>query len=162
MSIINFCLNMFRASLCPSSGEQRPCYCIWCILVCNKREIVHISRNAFFCGVVCGKPCWKFMCMCECPAIIVQVPMTRIHIDMYSPSFREASISEMIQRQCQINHLASELFFFLILAHPVYKMWIIHEPNSQNHETNCILKIKKRRLYTMFKIFSTYICWINI
>ena len=25
---INFCLNMFRASLCPSSGEQRPCYCI--------------------------------------------------------------------------------------------------------------------------------------
>ena len=20
---------MFRASLCPSSGEQRPCYCIW-------------------------------------------------------------------------------------------------------------------------------------
>jgi len=30
MFIINFCLNMFRASLCPSSGEQRPCYCIWC------------------------------------------------------------------------------------------------------------------------------------
>ena len=27
------CLNMFRASLCPSSGEQRPCYCIWCVLV---------------------------------------------------------------------------------------------------------------------------------
>ena len=21
---------MFRASLCPSSGDQRPCYCIWC------------------------------------------------------------------------------------------------------------------------------------
>ena len=31
MLIINFCLNMFRASLCPSSGEQRPCYCIWYI-----------------------------------------------------------------------------------------------------------------------------------
>jgi len=25
MFIINFCLNLFRASLCPSSGEQRPC-----------------------------------------------------------------------------------------------------------------------------------------
>jgi len=25
MLIINFCLNMFRLSLCPSSGEQRPC-----------------------------------------------------------------------------------------------------------------------------------------
>jgi len=30
MFIINFCLNMFQASLCPSSGEQRSCYCIWC------------------------------------------------------------------------------------------------------------------------------------
>jgi len=28
--IINFCLNIFRASLCPSSGAQRPCYCMWC------------------------------------------------------------------------------------------------------------------------------------
>jgi len=24
------CLNMFRASLCPSSGEQDVCYCMWC------------------------------------------------------------------------------------------------------------------------------------
>ena len=23
-------LNMFRASLCPSSGEQDICYCMWC------------------------------------------------------------------------------------------------------------------------------------
>ena len=33
MFIINVCLNMFLASLYPSSGEQRPCYCIWCVLV---------------------------------------------------------------------------------------------------------------------------------
>ena len=33
MFIINFCLNMFRASLCPSSGEQMPSYCIWCIVL---------------------------------------------------------------------------------------------------------------------------------
>jgi hypothetical protein len=33
MFIIDFCLNMFRASLCPSSGEQRPCYCIWCTVL---------------------------------------------------------------------------------------------------------------------------------
>ena len=32
MFIINFCLNMFRASLCPSS-EQRPYYCIWCVVL---------------------------------------------------------------------------------------------------------------------------------
>ena len=33
MFSINFCLNMFRASLCLSSGEQRPSYCIWCIVL---------------------------------------------------------------------------------------------------------------------------------
>jgi len=33
MFIINFCLNMFRASSCPSSEEQRPCYCIWCTVL---------------------------------------------------------------------------------------------------------------------------------
>ena len=32
--------------------------------------------------------------------------------------------------QTKINLLAPELFFFLILAHPVYKMWIILEPNT--------------------------------
>ena len=30
----------------------------------------------------------------------------------------------------RINLLAPELFLFLILAHPVYKMWIIQEPNT--------------------------------
>jgi hypothetical protein len=33
MFIINFYLNMLRASLCPSSGEQRTRYCIWCIVL---------------------------------------------------------------------------------------------------------------------------------
>ena len=33
MFIINFCLKMFRASLCPFSGEQRHCYCIWCVVL---------------------------------------------------------------------------------------------------------------------------------
>ena len=29
----------------------------------------------------------------------------------------------------QVTFLAPELFFFLSLAHTVYKMWIIQEPN---------------------------------
>ena len=33
MFIIKFCLNMFRASLYPSSGDQRPCYCICCVVL---------------------------------------------------------------------------------------------------------------------------------
>jgi len=31
--LINFYLNMFQASLCPSSGEQRTRYCIWGIVL---------------------------------------------------------------------------------------------------------------------------------
>ena len=33
MFIINFCLNMFRASLYPSSGEQRPCVTAYGVLL---------------------------------------------------------------------------------------------------------------------------------
>ena len=61
-----------------------------------------------------------------------------------------------------INLLAPELFF-LILAHPVYKMWIIQEPNMLELWNKLHFEDKKkRRVYTMLKIFSTYICWINI
>ena len=31
--IIDYCLDMFRASLCPSSGEKSTCYCIWGFLL---------------------------------------------------------------------------------------------------------------------------------
>ena len=59
------------------------------------------------------------------------------------------------------NLLAPELFLF-ILAHPVYKMWIIQEPNKVELWNKLHFKEKERTVYTMFKIFSTYICWINI
>ena len=29
MLIIDYSLDMFRASLCPSSGEKTTCYCVW-------------------------------------------------------------------------------------------------------------------------------------
>ena len=53
---------------------------------------------------------------------------------------------------------------FLILAHSVYKMWIIQEPNKLEIWDKLHFKEekKKRRVYTMFRIFGTYICWINI
>jgi len=57
------------------------------------------------------------------------------------------------------NLLEPELFF-LILAHPVYKMWIIQEPNTLELWNKLHFEEKKkRRVYTMFKIFGTYICW---
>jgi len=60
------------------------------------------------------------------------------------------------------NLLAPE-FFFLILAHSVYKTWIIQEPNKLELWNKLHFEEeKKRRVNTMFKIFGTYICWINI
>jgi len=61
-----------------------------------------------------------------------------------------------------INLLVQELLF-LILAHPVYKMWIMQESNTlELWKKKLHFEEKKRRVYTMFKIFDTYICWINI
>jgi len=51
---------------------------------------------------------------------------------------------------------------FLILAHPVYKMRIILEPNTLELWNKLHSEEKKQTVYTIFKIFSTYICWINI
>ena len=50
----------------------------------------------------------------------------------------------------------------LILAHSVYKIWIIQDPNKLELWNKLHFKEKKRRVHTMFKIFGTYICWINI
>ena len=61
----------------------------------------------------------------------------------------------------RFNILAPELFF-LILAHSIYKMWITQEPNTLELWNKLHFEEKKRRVYTMFKIFGTYICWINI
>jgi hypothetical protein len=51
---------------------------------------------------------------------------------------------------------------FFILAQPVYKMLIIQEPNTLELWNELHFEEKKRRVHIMFKIFITYICWINI
>ena len=51
---------------------------------------------------------------------------------------------------------------FLILAHSANKMWIIQETNALELWNKLHFEEKKRRVYTVFKIFSIYICWINI
>ena len=48
-------------------------------------------------------------------------------------------------------------YFFLILAHPVYEMWILKEQNTLKLWNKLHFEEKRRRLYTMFKIFSAYI-----
>jgi len=51
-------------------------------------------------------------------------------------------------------------YFFLNFSTPVYKMWIIQEPNTLELWNK--LHFEEQKVYTMFKIFGTYICWINI
>ena len=47
MFIINFCLIMFRASLCPSSGEQRPCVTAYCIQQNQRRTPYAVTHGLF-------------------------------------------------------------------------------------------------------------------
>ena len=54
------------------------------------------------------------------------------------------------------------IFFFQISAHPVFKMWVIQKPNKVALWNKRHFEEKKWRLYSMFKIFSTDTCWINI
>ena len=60
-----------------------------------------------------------------------------------------------------INPLAPD-FFFLILAHPVFTMLITQEPKKVALWNKRHFEEKKRRVCSMFKIFCTCICWINI
>ena len=57
MFIINFCPNMFRASLCPSSGEQRPCYCIWWVVLVLL-DVVGSGCGALLCRMWA---LWRFL-----------------------------------------------------------------------------------------------------
>jgi len=79
-----------------------------------------------------------------------------------APSNQEVQIDHLDKTlSVDFNLLAPELFF-LILAHPVYKMWIIQEPNTLELWNKLHFEEKKTIVYTVFKIFSTYICWIYI
>jgi len=58
------------------------------------------------------------------------------------------------------NLLAPELFFFLILAHPVNKMWIIQEPNALELWNKLHFEEKKNGEYIpcLKYLVSVYIC----
>jgi len=43
-------LNMFRASLCPPSGKQDVCYCMWCAALVLL-DVVGSGCGALRCGV---------------------------------------------------------------------------------------------------------------
>ena len=49
-------LNMFRASLCPSSGEQDVCYCTWCAVLVLLWLVAAVGRCVVGCEH-CGGYC---------------------------------------------------------------------------------------------------------
>jgi len=68
----------------------------------------------------------------------------------------------VVGHEIQADYPFGAGIIFLTLAHPVYKMRIIQEPNTLELRNKLHFEEKKRRVYTVFKIFSTYICSINI
>ena len=66
---------MFRASLCPSSGEKTTCYCIWSVFAVTRKD-ADISRVVFM-GIVCGLISWGYWCVCVCVAVSgIKMPET--------------------------------------------------------------------------------------
>jgi hypothetical protein len=59
-----------------------------------------------------------------------------------------------------INLLATD--FLKMLAHPVFKMWVIKKPNNVALWNKRHFEERKMEIIQHFKIFSTDICWINI
>jgi len=97
MFIINFCLNMFRASLCPSSGEQRPCVTAYGILCCNKRGKVDVRLISTFSRL--------FQCI---------TPYTVTH-GLCSPEDGHNDARNMLRQKLIINIWLLHLFGFLSL-----------------------------------------------
>ena len=65
----------------------------------------------------------------QIPAELSDVKVLPVHIKYLTLFYKGCHLSFYEQTIDQIKLLAPELFF-LILAHPVYKMWIIQEPNT--------------------------------
>jgi len=68
MLIIDYSLDMFRASLCPSSGEKTMCYCIWSIFAVT-REDTDIKCVVYFGDSVCFDKLGLLVCVCVCSLV---------------------------------------------------------------------------------------------
>jgi len=84
--------------------------------------------------------------------------------DFWAPALKPVTYCYCvaISNQYFLTFWRRNYYFLYILAHSVHKMWIQQEPNALELWNKLYFEGKKRRVYTRFKIFSTYICWINI
>ena len=87
--IINY-LSVFRAPICPSSGVQVVCYCVWCSTL-GVATVIPRSRRAVLCTVCrCWTPYaarWAYRCP-EHVEIIYDNKSQLLHQVGYSRRFR--------------------------------------------------------------------------
>ena len=97
------------------------------------------------------------------------IPATHTHTHNFSYILPDYAVAKLSPRLFSLSYLLMTIkllatdFFFQISAHPVFKMWVVQKPNKVALWNKRHFEEKKKwRLYSMFKIFSMDICWINI
>ena len=82
--------------------------------------------------------------------IPVMLDVLKIKINKWKHNYNIYSLNnnQFMHSQFNIYYPFGAGIIFLILAHSVYKMWIIQEPNKLELWKNCILKRKKNGEYT--------------
>ena len=87
-------------------------------------------------------------------------------LKLFTPSDQKYHLIYRSKFLCTVREVAILTFwrrtFFSNFSTPVFKMWIIQKPNKVALWNKRHFEGKKWGLYSMFKIFSTDICWINI
>ena len=148
--------------------------------VANRRRSVIVGLEIFG-NEVCGCSCFNFeycrsisLERMRCAGKFFSVPYTLCSpLDSDISAVRGRIIKwyqQPTKQAIKIRYVTFRHFsltfwrriFVQILAHPVFKMWVIQKPNKVALWHKRHFGEKKWRLYSMFKIFSTDICWINI
>ena len=97
----------------------------------------HISEvGTVLCILVSVPSKWLFRTHVQCPVLYSfqpekSIPMTQV-IPHWQDTWNRLPVSDSQKCKDKWHNLTfwRRNYFFLILAHPVYKMWIIQEPNT--------------------------------
>jgi len=172
---------MCRASLCPSSGEQRPCYCIWCVVLvlldvvgsgcgalCYRMRAMIASsasnRNEyqeFFLGVKSGR-CVRLIILPPSCAIVTKSG----NLNFLEPSGHLGSVVALIYlfmtftcvwrwELCGINPLTPNDHYSGRTAPLTSKRCILYI-----YSTNIDTEYFKHGIYTLFFSLQNAVCFI--
>ena len=104
---------------------------------------------------------WSRFCGSVINTSSIRMGLYRSPLVGRSSDFLSSRISRVCFNSYQLTFWR-RIFFFLNFSTPVFKMWVIQKPNKVALWNKRHFQEKKWRLYSMFKIFSMDICWINI